>query len=227
MAAEKQALERRVEQLRTSLSAEEPESLARRTMTSLQVSTAGDVQFSFPYWRRKVVLPIKDYIARDPSSNTSLPMIDQAMIAYYFHDSQGSGPPQGWISFSELPDGQFYASAYQGYTAKKIRQHFSRKYSMFDQAARYIGGEPVSFASGAFRLQILPKVSALMAYWKGDADIPPSYQILFEDTVPYHIPTDACAILGSMITAKLIKAKEQAVSFSSGKSSKRPQGQDL
>jgi hypothetical protein len=44
----------------------------------------------------------------------------------------------------------------------------------------------------------------LAVYWKGDDEFPPSYKILFEDIADEHLPTDACAILGSMLTGKLI-----------------------
>jgi hypothetical protein len=126
------------------------------------------------------------------------------MILYYFYSSRGSTLPGKWISFSELADGQFYNAAFQGYTSKKLLQHFNDDYGAFHQANHALCGEKTSFADGGYRYQILPKVAMLLVYWQGDEEFPPSYKILFEDIVDYHLPTDACAILASMLTGKLI-----------------------
>lgn len=227
MSSQKSPLTKRVEQLRAALKARKPEQLALQTNTNFQPGEDGQGQFHFPYWEETVILPTRDYVARHQATQEALRIIDQAMILYYFHDSQGSGASQGWISFSELPDGQFYASAFQGYTSKKILQHFQREYAAFHQAARNIGGEETPFASIAYRVRILPQVAVLIACWKGDTDIAPSYQILFQDTVQYHLPTDGCAILGSMITSKLLKEKERLSPDGSQEKTKQTQGREL
>jgi hypothetical protein len=47
-----------------------------------------------------------------------------------------------------------------------------------------------------------------VVFWAGDEDLPASYQVLFEATAAHHLPTDACAIAGSMLTRQLIAAGE-------------------
>ena len=196
-------LERRADELRSDLLNADPRQLADLTATSLRDGDKG-ISFEFLFWGKPVVLSCQDFIARDPGSKHPLPPIFQAMILYYFHTSKGSSAPGKWISFSELADGQFYNAAFQGYTAKKILQHFQDDYEGFEQANQDLCGEKTSFGDGAFRYQILPKVALLLVYWKGDDEFPPSYKILFEDIVDYHLPTDVCAILASMLTGKLI-----------------------
>jgi hypothetical protein len=227
MNSQKSPLTKRVDQLRAALKEREPDQLALQTNTTFYLTEEGQGQFHFPYWEEEVILPTQDYVARYQATQEALWIIDQAMILYYFHDSQGSDASQGWISFSELPDGQFYASAFQGYTSKKILQGFERDYAAFHQAARNIGGEDIPFASIAYRVQILPQVAVLIACWKGDTDIAPSYQILFQDIVKYHLPTDGCAILGSMITSRLLKEKEHLAPDGSQQKSKQTQGREL
>ncbi len=53
------------------------------------------------------------------------------------------------------------------------------------------------------RLRTERGLPSVPVYWMGDDEFPPSYKILFEDTTDYHLPTDACAILASMLTGKL------------------------
>lgn len=197
-------LERRADELRLELLKADKNQLAFTTSTTF-LGEGGDTgKFEFPYWGDQVVMSSEDYIARDFISQRSLPPIHQAMILYYFFTSRSSPPSRGWISFSELADGQFYNAAFQGYTAKKILQYFDQDYQAFEDKCLELCGEKISFGDGAFKVQILPQAAILLVYWKGDDEFPPSYQLLFEDTVDYHLPTDACAILGSMLVGKLL-----------------------
>ena len=85
----------------------------------------------------------------------------------------------------------------------------------FEQAASRL--DSVSKPSGsqvpgdaALEFQILPKVSILVVFWLGDEDFPSTFQILFDAATSHFLPTDVCAIVGSMLTRKLIKAKISA-----------------
>ncbi len=203
MNKDQEPLERRADELRSDLLAMPPEQLAALTDTVLKGNDQ-EKFFLFSYWGKPVELSCQDYVARDQASQGILPPVHQAMILYYFFSSRGSTEPGKWISFSELADGQFYNAAFQGYTSKKLLQHFKDDYAAFHKANQNLCGEKTSFGDGAYRYQVLPKVAILLVYWQGDDEFPPSYKILFEDIVDYHLPTDACAILASMLTGKLI-----------------------
>lgn len=195
-------LERRADELRAEVLSAEPNRLADLTGTRFREGNDGSV-FEFNYWGNPVLLSSEDYIARDQESGQPLPAIHQAMILYYYSSSKNSSPAGKWVSFSELADGQFYNAAFQGYTSKKLLLHFEMDYEGFENRCLELGGEKTSFGDGAFRFQILPGIALLAVYWKGDDEFPPSYKILFEDIADYHLPTDGCAILGSMLTGKL------------------------
>jgi len=196
-------LERRADELRELVLAKEPTHLANLTGTVFREGKNSS-GYEFLYWGNPVLLSSVDHIARDPETDQPLPAIHQAMILYYFSSSKRSSPVGKWISFSELSDGQFYNAAYQGYTSKKILQHFDVDYLGFENKCLEFCGEKTSFGDGAYRFQILPRIALLAVYWKGDDEFPPSYKILFEDIADDHLPTDGCAILASMLTGKLI-----------------------
>lgn len=203
MNKDQEPLERRSDELREDLFQRDVNQLAELTGITLRLED-GESFFEFLYWGKPVLLSSRDFLARDPESQHPLPPIHQAMIMYYFHSSKGSPATGNWISFSELADGQFYNSAFQGYTAKKLTQYFQTDYDNFEARNEAQRGVKVDFGNGAFRYQILPQIAILIVYWKGDEEFPPSYKILFEDIADYHLPTDGCAILGSMLVGKLI-----------------------
>ena len=129
---DQEPLERRADELRSELLSREPDQLAALTETVL-TAVEQKRSFNFDYWGKPVELSCEDYVARDKETQGVLPPIHQAMILYYFYSSRGSNQPQKWISFSELADGQFYNAAFQGYTSKKLLQHFNDDYPAFNR----------------------------------------------------------------------------------------------
>lgn len=208
MSEKRNPLAERVVQLRGALHSADPHQIAAQTGSRYQSGGDGSGTFHLKIWDREAVVSTADYAARDAENGQPLGLLNQALLAYYFHDSKGSSPEEGWISFSELPDGSFYASAFQGYTSRKLCQFFENRCEDFRKAAVSLGGSAVPFADLAFRYEVFPRVAILVACWKGDEEFPASYRVLFNSTVRYHLPTDACAIIGSMITHQLIGALE-------------------
>jgi hypothetical protein len=83
----------------------------------------------------------------------------------------------------------------------------------FAAAAGAIHGRELStggqLGDRAFAFRALPHVSLLVVCWLGDEDFPPSYRLLFDGAAKHHLSTDACAILGSGLTRRLIRAYSQ------------------
>jgi len=131
------------------------------------------------------------------------------MLAYYLSTSDGTPLTGRWIAFSELPDGTFYTQAFQGYTGGELAKVFQDDVEGFAEAAASIAGsmpvpgDPPGDEAAAF--QILPNVRMLVSCWLGDEDFPSSYRVLFDAAAGHHLTTDAYAILGSMLTRRIIK----------------------
>jgi hypothetical protein len=132
------------------------------------------------------------------------------MLAYYFQDSDGMALTGKWIAFSELPDGMFYKAAFQGYTGKELLKTFGNDAEAFERAALSLGGKPADLGDRAFAFQMLPMFRLAAVCWLGDDEFPPSYRILFDESAGHHLTVDGCAIVGSMLTKRLIKAKREA-----------------
>jgi Domain of unknown function (DUF3786) len=169
----------------------------------------GDAQgeFHLEMWGKPTRLSYPELIARDALSGQDLPSYLQAMLLYYFATCDGFPAAGEWIAFSELPDGRFYAQAFQGYTGVPLAQAFGEDLTAFSQAAEACSGERrFSFGDMAYAFQALPRVPLLVVFWQGDEDFPSTCQVLFDASISHCLPTDACAILGSQLTRQLIKA---------------------
>lgn len=202
---QEKGLTRRVDELRTTLLARDQQGLARNTGALYEKG-----RFMLDLWGTAVSLSDNDFVAYFGADERICDDLSQAMLAYYFITSDGTPPVGNWISFRELPDGQFYASAFQGYTGNRLAQEFGNDIEAFTDAAERTAGKPLEFGDASFAFRALPNVPVAVVCWLGDDEFPGSCNLLFDMSIANHLPTDACAILGSMLTGKLVKALHSA-----------------
>lgn len=198
-------LAQRVSEIRDELRGRDTAVLAFNTGAIYTETEPGQGEFRLPFWGREIVLTWPDFVGRDVQSGEPLPVMSLAILAYYFQMADSSPLTGKWIAFTELPDGQFYTQAFQGYTGQELVKTFGNDIEAFTRAAAQSGGQPEALGDAAFAFRVLPKVSLLVVCWLGDEDFPPSYRVLFDAAISHHLSTDACAILGSTLTRRLIK----------------------
>jgi hypothetical protein len=192
-------LARRVTELHEALRSREVGQLAQNAGAQLL-----DGRYHLHLWGQPISIDPPDFMARD-ASGQPLDTFNQALLAYYLHTSNGAPLAGEWISFTELPDAQFYTAAFQGYTGNRLATVLGHEGEALAAAAVALGGQSLAFADYAFAFRVLPHVAVMVACWLGDEDFPSSYRILFDAHTRYHLPTDACAIVGSTLTKRLIK----------------------
>lgn len=197
-------LARRVATLQAELADRDPAALAANTGAEY-----GNGRFHLNVWGTAVALTFPDFSAVFLDEGKPVDPLTDAILAYYFHTADGTPPAGEWIAFTDLPDGRFYTSAFQGYTGRELGRVFGNDLAAFAATAVACGGRAYEFADRAFLFSALPLVPVLMAGWAGDEDFSPSYRILFDAHTGYHLPTDACAILGSVLTKRLIGKSEK------------------
>ena len=198
---------RRVNELKEDLSQKKPSYLAAAASAEFRPRDSDKGEFSLLLWGKEVRLSYPDFRAQDQQTGNPLSQMDLVMLLYYFNTSDGTAKTGRLISFSELPDGKFYNQAFQGYTGQRLARSFRDDLATFEHAATSLSGMPFPLGSASFTFNVLPLVSLLVVFWQGDEDLPSSFQILFDASASHYLPTDAYAILGSILTSRLIKAK--------------------
>lgn len=198
-------LSERVDELRDDLRDADPRVLAVRTGAAY---SEDEMAFRLPLWENEVVVSFPDFVARDAASGRPLNAFAHALLAYYFCTADGAPPAGRWISFSELPDGIFYTQAFQSYTGRELTRRFGNDVDAFSRAARKCGGEPIALGDAAYVFRALPRVVIAAVGWQGDADFAPSYRLLFDGSAHHYLTTDACAVLGSALTRRLLQEGE-------------------
>lgn len=183
--------------------------VVKRSLQDLAIVTGANIScggkcLELSYWKNSVEIsyPELDIINKETQLTPS--EFTQAMILYYLSTADGSPIMGRWISFSELPDGKFYHKAFQSYTGIKLLREIGSNQEGFEGCAQTLSGQKSDYGQASYIFQALPKVPLMVVQWLGDEDFPTNFQILFDQNAKHYLPTDGYAILGSLLTSKLI-----------------------
>jgi hypothetical protein len=199
--AQQQALARRADELRIKIRGRDPEKLAASSGAVFENGIyrldlfGKPLRFSFPECQ-----------ALDAASGAVLPTFLQALLLYYFVTADGTPPARKWVSFADLPGGRMYAQAFQGYSGNEVVKVFGLDVNAFRQACESCGGARLEMGEAAYQFQALPLLPLAITYWPGDDDFPSTSKILFDASACHYLPIDACAILGGMLTRKVLQS---------------------
>ncbi len=197
----------RADEIRIEMRDIDPHRAAIRTGAIYSSGDESEGEFKLSLWEREVIINFPGFSAKDAQTGKPLNTFDETLLLYYFHLSDGTPLSGDWIAFTDLPDGKFYTQAFQGYTGQELSRAFGNEAEAFMQAAENLGGRREFFGNFAYSFQVLPRIAIMVVCWLGDEDFPASYRILFDAAAKHHLTTDACAILGSQVTRKLINAQ--------------------
>lgn len=153
----------------------------------------------------------KRYVIRWPElvveevSGEECPEELQALVLDYLARADGSPPSGRWLGFRELPHGDFYWRAFQGYTGDDLVRCLNGDTTSFRRGAERLGGRPVPMGDAAYAFRALPNVPLAVVWWEGDEEFPPRATVLFDAVAPRYLPTEGLAIVGRMLCRRLIK----------------------
>lgn len=209
-------LAERLNQMRSTLRVRDPNLVAVRSASSWLTLGPDRGELHIPFFGKVCIFSFPELKGYDNQDNP-LPEFQQTLLLYYLVTADGAPLTGRWVSFADLPDGRMYNAAFQGYSGDEVVKMFEKvgrdfispnpdPLHDFKQACLSIGGKPVDIGSASFIFQPLPRVPLMVAYWLGDEDFPSSCKILFDESACRYLPIDACAILGSMLTRKIIAA---------------------
>jgi hypothetical protein len=193
-----------VRRLKEELRKMDPEEIARRSGASYSEEGTGKGSFQMMVFgeKRLVTYPQFDVIEAQTGKEASERFC--AIVLHYLHKAEGSPEEGRWVSLAELPDGQFYRQAYQGYSGNRLIKIFGNDLDRFEKAAIAAGGHKAEIGDSSYSFRVLPRIPLLAVYWRGDEEFGPSCQILFDASVSHYLPTDMCAFLGSVLADRIL-----------------------
>ena len=187
--------------LRSQVCALSPQILADRCGGAYQ-----NQQVLLHYWGKPVSLSFPGLVASYDPDGAKLPVFDTAMLLYYLVTADGTALADRWIGYRELPDGAFYANAFQGYSGNRLARTFGERSQVYVTAAEALGGTHLPGLPGlAYAFQPLPRIRLATVLYPGDEEFPARGIVLFDASACHYMPTDGLALLGSGVVGRLVK----------------------
>jgi hypothetical protein len=183
------------------LGKEDPLTVATLTGATVQAKATLSVRL----WDDDWLVTFPDGSIHGPSGQSCSPD-KQAMLLYYLTHGDGTNPAGSWVAFHDLPNGMFYAQAFQGYSGNRLAHSFVNNVEGFARAAADCGGQRIDIGDAAYVFWPLPRIALAAQYWRGDDEFAPRANILFDAAACHYLPTDGLAILGSQLVSRLIRA---------------------
>jgi hypothetical protein len=133
------------------------------------------------------------------------PSLMQSLILTYLYMSDGTPPIDRWVGFRELPNGLFYAQAFQGYTGAALVRDLNGDVAAFKRASEKLQGAALAVGDVGYIFQVLPRLKLAVIMWSGDDEFPSQAQVLFQESAPHYLITDGLAIVGSLLIGQIVK----------------------
>lgn len=187
--------------LRSTVQNQAPETLADRCG-----GTYRNERLLLSYWGKPVSLSWPDLNACYEPDGSEVSVFDTAMLLYYLVTADGAALADRWIGYRELPDGAFYANAFQGYSGNRLARTFGERPQAYIAAAQALDGLTLPGLPGfAYAFLPLPRVRLASVLYPGDEEFPARGIILFDAASSHYLPTDGLALLGSGVVSRLAK----------------------
>ena len=94
-----------------------------------------DGNFCLTFLWQEYVISSDDFTVRRADTGAETSSFTQSLILTYLAAADGTTPSSRWISFRDLPDGMFYAQAFQGYTGARLIRELPGGIEPFRRAA--------------------------------------------------------------------------------------------
>jgi len=135
-----------------------------------------------------------------------LPLTEQILILHYLLKTTGKPLTGKNIDFRQVPEGSFYWSAFVSRAKKPLLESFGRDLGLYLEVAARLGGEAQELGDAAARFLAFPLVPVTHVLWRGDEEFPPEANILFDETIAQHLPTEDIAALAGASVYRLMAA---------------------
>ncbi len=181
----------------------DPREVARRSWAAYE-ERHGEAGLVLPYfgrahWIRWPDLRV-DYLEGEGEVNIQ----EQILMLHYLHQTKGDPVTGMAIDFRQVPAGQFYYSAFVGRAKTPLLKVFGHNLELYRRVAGAMGGRLTAHGDLAMTYQALPLVPITHVLFGGDAEFPPDANILFDQSIVTHLPTEDIAALAGMSVYRLM-----------------------
>jgi hypothetical protein len=181
----------------------DPRSMALNSgATFLPAGKGGSLELPFLNRLITITWPDGEVIASEGSKELSLQ--EQGLIMHYLIQASGAPFTETWITFREVPAGEFYYSAFVKRAKEPLVQTFGQRPELLLELGLQMGGSRRSEGDVSLSFMVFPRVPVCLVLWAGDDEFPPDGNLLFDASIAKSLSAEDVAVLSGMVVYPLI-----------------------
>jgi len=134
-----------------------------------------------------------------------VPMRDKLLILHYFTQAKGTPLTNTLITFKELVDGINYYPTFYKRAIQPIVNQFGKEPHRLPDVAEVLGGHKADYGDIAVTINAFKHVPITPVLWRGDEELSPEGNIMFDSTISDYLPTEDITVLCEIIAWKLVR----------------------
>jgi hypothetical protein len=120
---------------------------------------------------------------------------EQILLLHYLQTATGAPQTGEWISFAQVPGGEFYVGPFRQRSILRLAGAFGSRPEDLGPAAESLGGWRADLGDVSVTLPVFPRVPITFVLWRGDEEIAPSGNVLFDSSIPSYLPVEDIAVV--------------------------------
>jgi len=138
-------------------------------------------------------------------SEGEVPIRDKILILHYFTMAKGTPATGILITYKQLPGGLSYFPAFTERAIAPLVKYFGNKPEMLAKATAKLKGREMDFGDASVAINAFSHVPVILVLWRGDEEVAPSANMLFDANISDYLSTEDVAVLCETIAWKLVK----------------------
>lgn len=136
-----------------------------------------------------------------------LPLRDRIIILHYLVDAKGTPFTGKLLTYAQIEGGRFYFPVFHKRTIEPMIRNFAQNPESLISASKKFGGERERYGDASVSFKPLPRIKLFMVVWKGDSEVPPNGNILFDRNITDYLCAEDIAVITEILTWKVIRSK--------------------
>jgi hypothetical protein len=188
---------------REEWSKQDPQRAALLSGAAYQEKT-DQVRLQFSFIDRVVRVTWPEGLVLGPDPAKELTLQEQVLILHYLLRAPGAPPSGQWITFREIPSGEFYYSAFVKRAQEPLVKTFGHRPQLLKELGLRRGGVSREEGDVCICFQAFPKIPVCLILWAGDDEFPPEGNVLFDASIARYLIAEDVAVLSGMVVYPLI-----------------------
>lgn len=136
---------------------------------------------------------------------TEAPLRDKILILHYFTGAKGTPATGRSIAYKQLQGGVSYFPAFSQRVIGPLVKNFGRSPQLLGKAAVELGGRRANHGDASVTVNAFDRVLITLVLWKGDEEVAPNGNILFDANISDYLSTEDVTVLSEIIVWKLVR----------------------